>query len=426
MGEGRALAPSEIERAGAITITSEKGALAFERVGEMMDFAKLMAASDKAVPRHLRNNPGACLAIVVQSNEWGFSPYAVAQKSYEVGDRIAYEAQLLHAVIEKRAPLKQRLRFDFEGEGPDRQVIVTGHFRGEVEPVQYKSPKIRDIKVKNSPLWLSDPDQQFCYYGSRAFGRRYCPDVILGLYSSDEIIPEETGGAAARDVTPVPEDQSLRHRLSMKAAASAGFDPAGIAATMSEVSAGPAPASTNAPGVAPGGQAAASEASPRLNEDTGISPATGSSAAAEPSPGGEVVSEVSVLSSDQQAAAVSQSAVAADPPETSPAGDDAGSSAQGEAAQEAGASSIGDAPAEPAPWTPPPVPQASAPGSAYVEYVREWLKSPDLKFESEARKFWGSAEAKKLRNSLPNLTTEDLETAKALVTAHIKSLSAES
>jgi hypothetical protein len=30
----------------------------------------------------------------------------------------------------------------------------------------YTSPMIKDIKVKNSPLWTADPDQQLFYFAS--------------------------------------------------------------------------------------------------------------------------------------------------------------------------------------------------------------------------------------------------------------------
>jgi len=69
------------------------------------------------------------------------------------------------------------------------QCKVTATFKGEDEPQEYTSPKVRDIKVKNSPLWVSDPQQQLGYYSVRAWVRRHCPDVLLGVYAPDEIDP---------------------------------------------------------------------------------------------------------------------------------------------------------------------------------------------------------------------------------------------
>lgn len=187
--------------AGAVAISDHVGGIMFTNMAEVMEFSKLMSLGGTAVPKHLRGNPGGCLAITIQALEWRMSPFAVANKSYEVNDRMAYEAQLIHAVIEARAPLKGRLRDRYEGEGTDRLCIVTGHIKGEVDPLEYKSPPISKIKVKNSPLWTADPDQQLWYYSTRSWARKYCPDVLLGIYTEEEL-REGMGVEIARDVTP--------------------------------------------------------------------------------------------------------------------------------------------------------------------------------------------------------------------------------
>ena len=198
---------SKIDRAaaGAMVVSDQIGGIMFQNMSEVLEFSKLMSLSDGAVPKHLRGNPGACLAVVTQALEWRMSPFAVANKSYFVNDRIAFESQLIHAIIEARAPLAGRLKASYEGTGADRKCIVTGHLKDEVDPVIYSSPAIKDIAVKNSPLWKSDPDQQLWYYASRAWARRFCPDVLLGIYSKDELEADHVGADKAKDVTPKPK-----------------------------------------------------------------------------------------------------------------------------------------------------------------------------------------------------------------------------
>ena len=218
---------SKIDRvaAGAIAVSDNVGGIMFESMSEVLEFAKLMSVSDVAVPKHLRGNPGACLSIVTQALEWRMSPFSVANKSYSVNDRMAYESQLIHAVVEARAPLKQRLRCEYLGVGEKRQCVVTGHFKGEVDPVAYTSPEFAKITPKNSPLWKSDPDQQQWYYSVRAFARRYCPDVLLGIYAADELEADAPANQA-RDVTPVAD---LKNRLNKgKKAGERGFSPQGV------------------------------------------------------------------------------------------------------------------------------------------------------------------------------------------------------
>jgi hypothetical protein len=198
-----------------LAFSNEAGGLGFADLSQAMEFAKMMAVSSIAVPKHLRNNVGACMAVVIQAVEWRMSPYAVANKSYSVNDRLAYESQLVQAVILQRAPIKGRFKVEFEGEGAKRRCRVAATLQdGSV--VDYLSPEFDRIPVKNSPLWKSDPDQQLFYYSGRALCRRHFPDVLLGIYTPEELAGEAPhhGPERARDVTP---PKSLAAKLDLLA-----------------------------------------------------------------------------------------------------------------------------------------------------------------------------------------------------------------
>lgn len=195
------------------------GGIAFRDVNQVMEFAKMMALGGITVRKHLRGNPGACLAIVIQSLEWGFSAYSVANKSYSVNDQIAYEAQLIEAVILKWAPIKGRPKTEYTGEGQARKLRVWAELRDELgEVVEYTSPKFGDIQPKNSPLWKNDPDQQLHYYSVRAWCRRHFPDIILGAYAPDELADAPS---PPRDVTPPPAARGLAAKLDVLASPAA-------------------------------------------------------------------------------------------------------------------------------------------------------------------------------------------------------------
>jgi predicted transcriptional regulator len=49
--------------ADPIAVNVEIGGIALETMGQVMEFAKLMAVSGAAVPKYLRGNPGGCLAM---------------------------------------------------------------------------------------------------------------------------------------------------------------------------------------------------------------------------------------------------------------------------------------------------------------------------------------------------------------------------
>ena len=205
--------------AGAIELKTS-GGLVPRNAGEAMEIAKMMSISGIAVRSFLRNNAGACLAVAIQAWEWGMNPFAVAAKSYSVNDQISYESALFNAVATRRAPIEGRLRISYDGEGPTRTCTITATLRdseggGEVE---YTSPLFKDINPKNSPLWKNDPDQQLCYFSVRAFVRRHFPDVMMGVYTVDEM----------EDAEEIAPQQGRRRKLVDEAAPPDSFGEMGF------------------------------------------------------------------------------------------------------------------------------------------------------------------------------------------------------
>lgn len=231
---------SRIDRqtAGTLAVTSDDGGMRFETMVQVMEFAKMMSIADIAIPAHLRGNPGACLAVALQAVEWKFSPFAVANKSYSVNNRLAYESQLVQAVILQRAPIKGRFKVEYTGEAGKRRCKITANLL-DGESVEYVSPEFDRITPKNSPLWKSDPDQQQFYYAGRALCRRHFPDVLLGVYAKDEI--EDSDGF--KDVT--PKSSGLADRLT---GGTGGFSADHVAEALQEAQdGGAAVAGTDAP-----------------------------------------------------------------------------------------------------------------------------------------------------------------------------------
>lgn len=182
--------------------------IAPETLGDVVRFSEVMARGGIALPKHLRGEAGACMAVAMQALQWEMNPFAVASKSYSVSGVIAYEAQLIAAVVNTRSGIQGRLRYKFEGEGEALICKVSGILDGE--ECVYESPPVGNIKVKNSPLWASDTQQQLGYYSARAWARRFCPEVMLGVYDREEA-ENFRGPDHAKDVTPQTADMASRY-----------------------------------------------------------------------------------------------------------------------------------------------------------------------------------------------------------------------
>lgn len=193
------------------------GAGNFERA---MQVAKAMASATVSVPNHLRNQPGDCLAIVMQASQWGMNPFAVAQKTHLVSGTLGYEAQLVNAVIQASGAIRGRFHYEYKGEDAAMECRVGAIVAGENDITWSEWLKSSAITTKNSPLWKTNPKQQIGYLQVKNWARAYAPGAILGVYTEDELvdnsprdmgtIDRETGEAkpsGKQALPPCPDDK---------------------------------------------------------------------------------------------------------------------------------------------------------------------------------------------------------------------------
>ena len=222
------------EHAPLNTVASGTSALILntESFESVMKFSEMMAAGRSTIPKHLQGNKADCASVVIQAMQWKMNPYAVAQKTHLVNGALGYEAQLVNAVITSMAPTKDRLNYEWFGDwskiiGRYKEIVSQDKKDDNGQP---KKSRVKDwsladekglgIKVwatlkgedqprvlelllsqagtRNSPLWVDDPRQQLAYLAIKRWSRLYCPDVILGVYSPDEL----TEIAPEKDITP--------------------------------------------------------------------------------------------------------------------------------------------------------------------------------------------------------------------------------
>lgn len=200
-----------------IAITSQPGAtvgtaaaiFSPEGMDRLVRFATLMADSKATVPAHLAGKPADCLAVTMQAAQWGMNPFAVAQKTHVVNGTLGYEAQLVNAVVSSSNLLATRLNYKWDGDwskvsgktdkSPSLTVTVWATIKGESEP-RTLTISMAQAGVRNSPLWEQDPRQQLAYLCVKRWARLHAPDVLLGVYTPDEL--QEAAPRVERDITP--------------------------------------------------------------------------------------------------------------------------------------------------------------------------------------------------------------------------------
>ncbi len=220
------------------TISASSAIFSVSMLGQLTAFANLMADSRVSVPDHLAGKPADCMAIVMQAMQWGMNPYAVAQKTHLVSGKLGYEAQLVNAVIASSTAITGRFHYEYGGEwqrctgskeitvkrkGSKGEYTTTervrswsdademGLFvrvgaviRGEKEITWSEPLYLSSVVVRNSPLWVSNPKQQIAYLALKYWARLYTPDVILGVYTKEEL-----EGHLEKEINPRPSAERV-------------------------------------------------------------------------------------------------------------------------------------------------------------------------------------------------------------------------
>ncbi len=217
-----------------ITPTQQNVLGDMDALDKIIQFAELMASGRCTVPKEYHNNSGDCLALSLQAQAWGMNPFTVAQKSYVIKGKLGYEAQLVNAVITRHAPITGRPQFHYsdgwekvlgkfktlQGQNgpysaPDWQpkdeeglwCEVSATIIGEDEP-RVTRMMLMQAHPRQSTQWATDPKQQLSYACMKKWARLHCPDVILGIYTPEELSQRDT--PEEKDVTP------LKTRLSQQ------------------------------------------------------------------------------------------------------------------------------------------------------------------------------------------------------------------
>lgn len=225
----------------------------------IMRLADIMAKSRTTIPDHLKGNSADCAAVIMQAMQWQMNPFAVAQKTHVVNGTLGYEGQLVNAAITSSGVTRDRFNYEWfgawekiigktkvvnvpeKGKKGDKDyrkayqfhaadydlkdeeglgIRIWATLRGETQPRELTLLLVQ-ASVRNSPLWATDPRQQLAYLAVKRWSRLYAPDVILGVYTPDELEqdyreplditpPQSAAAAGVQDLLPECSDEQFK------------------------------------------------------------------------------------------------------------------------------------------------------------------------------------------------------------------------
>jgi hypothetical protein len=191
-----------------------------DRYNALYRVAKIMASA-AVLPDHLTRNKdrrfefeevvGNCFLICSQAFRWQMDPFSLTPETYVVGGKLAFQGKLVAGVVNARAGLVGRLRYDYTGTGDDLTVTVSGRFEGE-DFDRTVTARVGDHRTTND-AWKKDPQQKITYTGAIKWARRHAPEIILGVVTEEDMEQINESRAAANLPAPAATLQAATAKL---------------------------------------------------------------------------------------------------------------------------------------------------------------------------------------------------------------------
>jgi len=170
-------------------------------IEEASRFARALSESDM-VPDRYRGKPRDCLIALDLAARLNTSWLAVMQHVYSVKGRLAMDAALVTSLVNQSGMFVDPLEYEVEGDVKDKKNFRVRAYatRKSTGTVLY-GPWIdwdlvqaegwdRDMKTRDGSIikskWNTMSEQMFHYRAAAWFQRRHCPEVTMGMLTTEE------------------------------------------------------------------------------------------------------------------------------------------------------------------------------------------------------------------------------------------------
>lgn len=156
--------------------------------------AKMLITSDM-IGKHFKDNIGNILIALNLAHRWRADPFMVMQNIYIVHGKPGLEGKLVIALMNqsnKFSTLQYDFTRDSNGKTTACRAFATEKATGNVleQTVTWAMVQAEgwDKPKKGTPSkWVTMPDLMFQYRSATFFARVYCPEVLLGMQTTEEI-----------------------------------------------------------------------------------------------------------------------------------------------------------------------------------------------------------------------------------------------
>ena len=174
-----------------------------------------MLSKSSIVPKDYQGNLPNCIVALNMANRLGADPLMVMQNLYIVYGRPSWSSTFLISAINTCGHYSA-LRFEFSGkENTDEwgcrawAIELNENERLDGTLITIGMAKKEGWFTKSGSKWQTMPEQMLRYRAAAFFSRIYCPEITMGMQTSEEIIDIEPNQPVVSQ-TPIPITQIIK------------------------------------------------------------------------------------------------------------------------------------------------------------------------------------------------------------------------
>lgn len=154
-----------------------------------MKMAEQLAKSD-IIPATYKGKPENCIIALELSNRLKLSPFLVMQNMYIVQGKPSWSSSFIISCINGSGRFTGPLKFEMDTNRTKCRAWAVEKATGEklVGPlITMEMAQSEGWLSKNGSKWKTMPELMLRYRAAAFFGRLYCPEIINGMLTEDEV-----------------------------------------------------------------------------------------------------------------------------------------------------------------------------------------------------------------------------------------------
>lgn len=151
--------------------------------------AEELSKSD-IIPKEFQKKPANCLIAVELANRLKASPFQVMQNMDVIYGRPALRSSFVIACINNSGKIIGSLKFEMNEKATKCRAWAIEKETGSRlcgPTVTMEMAEKEGWLTKNGSKWKTMPDLMLRYRAAAFFGRLYCPEILNGMYTDDEV-----------------------------------------------------------------------------------------------------------------------------------------------------------------------------------------------------------------------------------------------